>query len=184
MIYLELFLGFLKVGVFTFGGGYAAVPLIRETVVAHGWLDDGRLSDMIAVSESTPGPIMVNMATYIGFTQGGLAGAAISTAAVVLPAFLVVLLLAIFLKEAMRHQGLKAAVDGVKPCVVGLIFATGLYMAAKNIFQPDRSFDPVSLALTAILAAIYYLPRIRKKNVSPIVLIAVAGAAGVLTELI
>ena len=185
MIYLELFLGFLKVGAFTFGGGYAAVPLIRETVISSGWLDDGRLSDMIAVSESTPGPIMVNMATYIGYTQGGVLGAAIATAAVVLPAFTIILILTALMKRAMRYGGLKAAVDGLKPCIVGMILATGIYMAARNVFPADGAFDPVSLALTAVLAAVYFLPRkMFKKSVSPILLILISGAAGILTELL
>ena len=93
MIYLKLFLEFLKIGAFTFGGGYAAIPLIRETVLMNGWMDDAMLSDMIAVSESTPGPVMVNMATYIGSTRGGIIGAVIATLAVVIPAFAFVLLL-------------------------------------------------------------------------------------------
>ena len=87
MIWLALFLGFLRVGAFSFGGAYGAIPLIRDVVISYGWMDDEVLSYMIAVSESTPGPIMVNVATYIGNTQGGLPGAILATAAVVLPAF-------------------------------------------------------------------------------------------------
>lgn len=86
MIYLKLFLTFLKVGLFAFGGGYAAVPLIRETMTAQNWFEDEQLMELIAVSESTPGPIMVNLATYIGAKHGGVLGAAVATTAVVLPA--------------------------------------------------------------------------------------------------
>ena len=93
MIYFDLFIGFLEVGFFSFGGAYVAIPLIRDVVMAHGWLDDEMLSYMIAISESTPGPIMVNMATYVGSEKGGLLGAAIATFAVVLPAFIIILLL-------------------------------------------------------------------------------------------
>ena len=93
MIYLKLFLGFLKVGCFSFGGAYAAIPLIRDVVRGYGWMTEDQLAYMIAVSESTPGPIMVNLATFTGATQAGLAGAALATFAVVLPAFLVILLL-------------------------------------------------------------------------------------------
>ena len=85
MIYIDLFLGFLKVGLFSFGGAYAAIPLIRDVVLYYGWIDDEKLSYMIAVSESTPGPLMVNMATYIGSTMAGLPGAVIATFTVVLP---------------------------------------------------------------------------------------------------
>ncbi|CBK74624.1 Chromate transport protein ChrA [Butyrivibrio fibrisolvens 16/4] len=88
MIYIDLLIGFLEVGLFSFGGAYSAIPLIRDVVRVHAWLDDEMLAYMIAISESTPGPIMVNMATYIGSEKGGLLGAIIATTSVVLPAFL------------------------------------------------------------------------------------------------
>ena len=88
MIYLDLFFGFLKVGCFSFGGAYGAIPLIRDVALSYGWLDDETLAYMIAVSESTPGPIMVNLATYVGSSQAGLGGAVLATLAVVLPSFL------------------------------------------------------------------------------------------------
>ena len=91
MIYWDLLIGFLKVGLFAFGGAYGAIPLIRDVVLAYGWLDDEMLTYMIAVSESTPGPIMVNLATYVGSSKAGLPGALIATAAVVLPSFIIIL---------------------------------------------------------------------------------------------
>ena len=93
MIYLDLLIGFLKVGCFSFGGAYAAIPLIREVVLSYGWVSEEMLTDMIAVSESTPGPIMVNLATYIGSSQAGFPGAVLATLAVVLPAFVIILLI-------------------------------------------------------------------------------------------
>ena len=87
MIYWELLTGFLKVGCFSFGGAYAAIPLIRDVVLSYGWLTDESLTDMIAVSESTPGPIMVNLATYVGASKAGIPGAVIATLASILPAF-------------------------------------------------------------------------------------------------
>ena len=104
MIYLELFLGFLKVGCFAFGGAYGAIPLIRDVVMSYGWLNDETLSYMIAVSESTPGPIMVNLATYIGSSQAGIWGAVIATTAVVLPSFLIILLVTVLLKTALKNK--------------------------------------------------------------------------------
>ena len=104
MIYLELFLGFLKVGCFSFGGAYGAIPLIRDVVMSYGWLDDEMLTYMIAVSESTPGPIMVNLATYVGSNQAGFAGSAIATLAVVLPSFLTILLVTALLKTALKNR--------------------------------------------------------------------------------
>ena len=92
MIYLKLFWDFFKVSCFTFGGAYGAIPLIRDMVLGNGWIAEDQLAYMIAVSESTPGPIMVNLATYIGNTQAGFWGSLIATIAVVLPAYLVILL--------------------------------------------------------------------------------------------
>ncbi len=89
MIYSDLLIGFLKVGLFAFGGAYGAIPLIRDVVLSYGWIDDELLTYMIAVSESTPGPIMVNLATYVGSSQAGFPGALIATTAVVLPSFII-----------------------------------------------------------------------------------------------
>ena len=99
MIYAELFIGFLKVGLYYFGGAYAAIPLIRDVVLSYGWLDDNMLTYMIAVSESTPGPIMVNMATYVGSSRAGFPGALIATLAVVLSSFVIILLIMAVLKK-------------------------------------------------------------------------------------
>ncbi|MCR5040669.1 MAG: chromate transporter [Clostridia bacterium] len=182
MIYLKLFLEFLKIGAFTFGGGYAAVPLIRETVLSNGWMDDAMLSDMIAVSESTPGPIMVNMATYIGSSQGGLPGAAIATAAVVLPAFLFVLVLMKVMKRAMTNAGFRSAMGTLKPCIAGIILSTGAFMALKNVIGPVQAPVPdiKALILTAFLAVVWFASKkLFKNGISPILLIVIAGAAGI-----
>ena len=132
MIYLELFLGFLWVGCFAFGGAYAAIPLIRDTVLSYGWLNDEQLTYMIAVSESTPGPIMINLATYIGSEQGGILGAALATIAVALPAFLLILLIMIVLKNILKNRYVQATLGGLQPCIIGIILIlTGVYMVNK-----------------------------------------------------
>ena len=105
---------FLEVGLFSFGGAYAAIPLIRDVVLAHGWMDDEMLSYMIAVSESTPGPIMVNLATYVGSNKGGLLGAVIATTAVMLPAFFIILFIMAFAKSLIKNPYLKATLRGLK----------------------------------------------------------------------
>ncbi|MBR2590497.1 MAG: chromate transporter [Clostridia bacterium] len=182
MIYLELFLAFLKVGCFSFGG-YAAIPIVRESVLAHAWMDEARFADLIALSESSPGPIMVNLATYVGSVQGGFLGALIATAAVVLPAFVIVLILMKIMKNALKNKGLQASVDAIKPCVVGLIFATGVYMLFKNILGgfPPQAVDFKALGLCAVLALIYFgAKKIFKNGISPILLIFLSAAAGVL----
>ena len=176
MIYLELFFGFLKVGCFTFGGGYGAVALIRDVVLSNGWLSEEMLTYMIAVSESTPGPIMVNMATYIGSSQAGFWGAAVATLAVVLPSFFIMLLVSTLLAAVIKNKYVQAVLRGLKPCVVGIVLATGIWMTAKN-FVPG--FDLRAIVLTALLAAISPLwKKFRKKKLSPMALIAISAVLG------
>lgn len=182
MIYLELFLGFLEVGLFSFGGAYAAIPLIRDVVLAHGWMTDEALSYMIAVSESTPGPIMVNLATYVGSDQGGILGAAIATFAVVLPAFFIILLLMAAFNVLLKNRWFSAALGGLKPCIIGIVLATGAFMLIANTFDLRGSLQPdiIAVALSAILAAVMFGPRLAGKKTSPIALIAVAAALGII----
>ena len=181
MIYLELFVGFLKVGCFAFGGAYGAIPLIRDIVLSYGWLSDEMLTYMIAVSESTPGPIMVNLATYVGSSQAGLLGSAIATFAVVLPSFIIILLITILLKTLLKNSYVQAVLQGFKPCMIGIILATGAYMIWKNgfIFQ-DGTLSIRPLLLTIMLGAVYFGSRkIRKGGISPIQLICLAAVAGI-----
>ncbi len=183
MILLELLVGFLKIGFFSFGGAYSAIPLIREVVLSYGWIEEEKLSYMIAVSESTPGPIMVNMATYIGSTKGGVAGALIATAAVVLPAFLIVIVLTLLLKNAVKNGAVQSMLGSLKACVAGIILATGVYMILINCIGSvtSVSVDVAAIVMTAVLGAVYIGSRKTVKNgISPIVLICLAGAAGVL----
>ena len=181
MIFLELFLGFLKVGCFSFGGAYAAIPLIRDVVLSYGWLDDEMLTYMIAVSESTPGPIMVNMATYVGSSQGGLLGAFIATFAVVLPAFIIILLIMVLLKTALKNPYVQAVLGGLKPCVIGIILAMGAYMILKNgIIVEENAPALRPLILTLVLGAIYFgSKKMWKGGVSPILLIILSAVAGI-----
>ena len=181
MICLELFLGFLKVGLFAFGGAYGAIPLIRDVVLSYGWLDDEMLTGMIAVSESTPGPIMVNLATYVGASQSGLPGALIATTAVVLPSFAIILLITALLKRALQNPYVQAVLRGVKPCIIGIILATGVYMIARHCLgRPGAlSFDPKATVLTAFLAAVYFgSGKVLRRGVSPVGLIGLGALAG------
>lgn len=181
MIYLELFIGFLKVGLFAFGGGYGAIPLIRDVVLSYGWMSDEMLTNMIAVSESTPGPIMVNLATYAGSTQGGPIGAAVATFAVVLPAFIIILLVMIILKNIMQNKYFGAILGGMKPCIIGIILATGCYMIVSSCFLSLKSFSPdiTVIIITAALSLVYFGSKaIMKKGVSPIMLIVISACVG------
>ncbi|MCR5120765.1 MAG: chromate transporter [Lachnospiraceae bacterium] len=182
MIYLDLLLGFLQVGFFSFGGGYAAIPLIRDIVLAYGWLDDELLTNMIAVSESTPGPIMVNMATYVGSVKGGILGAMIATAAVVLPAFVIILLIMILLKKLLQNKFVRAALSGLKPCIIGIILATGILMIIRTCgIWPAGETDVTTICLTFVMAIIYFGSRkILKKGIRPIMLICLSAIAGLI----
>ena len=183
MIYLDLFIGFLKVGLFAFGGGYAAVPVIRDVVLSYGWTQEDMLTYMIAVSESTPGPIMVNLATYVGSSQAGFPGAVVATTAVALPAFVIILLIMVVLKKLLSNPYFQSVLEGLKPCIIGIILATGLYMVLQQCFGNIRelSLKPISLIMTLVLAGIYFGSRkIMKKGLSPIGLIALSALAGIL----
>ena len=181
MILLDLFIGFLKVGCFAFGGAYGSIPLIRDIVLSYGWIDEEMLTYMIAVSESTPGPIMVNLATYVGSSQAGLAGSLIATAAVVLPSFVIIILVTALLKTFLKTPWVQAVLRGLKPCMVGIILATGLFMMYRNglvVTKGNITLRP--LLLTAVLTAVYFGSRkIQKGGMSPIALICLAALAGI-----
>ena len=177
MIYLDLLIGFLEVGFFSFGGAYAAIPLIRDVVLAHGWMDEEMVAYMIAISESTPGPIMVNMATYVGSVKGGIPGAMIATTAVVFPAFLIILLI----MKALQNKYVKAALGGLKPCIIGIILSTGILMIIRNCnISLKAKPDVLTIGLSCVLAAVYFGSRkFIKKGISPIMLICVSALVGV-----
>ena len=178
MIYLKLFLSFLYVGCFAFGGGYGAVPLVRDVVLSHGWMTETELSYMIAIGESTPGPIMVNMATYVGQTQGGIFGAFLATFGAILPAFVIVLLVMFVFEKVMSSRITQAALKGLKPCIIGIILATGIFMTYENL----APFTDVRiLALTGVLGITFFGMRyVLKKKFSPIMLILISACLGMI----
>lgn len=179
MIGLDLFAGFLRVGCFAFGGAYGAIPLIRDVVRSYGWLTDEQLAYMIAVSESTPGPIMVNLATYVGSSQAGLAGAAVATLAVVLPSFLIILLVTAVMRAVIRNAGVQAVLRGLKPCVIGIVLATGGYMTVSNCMTPG-GISARDAVLTAALALLMFGPvRPGKKKKSSVSLILISAVLGI-----
>lgn len=185
MIFLELFLSFLKIGAVSFGGGYGMIPLIRETVLAHGWLTEDRFLELIAVSESTPGPLAVNMATFIGSSQGGVPGALCATLGVILPSFLILLLIAAALKNLMKYRAVQAALEGLRPAVAGLICATAVIMILSQLlgitsYTSGFAFDwrqTVIFAAVALVALVR--KKLRKKDTSPILLILLSAVLGI-----
>lgn len=186
MILLELFLTFLKIGALSFGGGMGMISLIREEVIGHGWMTEAELLNMIAVAESTPGPIAVNIATFIGAGEGGIAGAVLATLGVVLPSFVIILLIAALMRNLLKYEGVKAFLGGVRPCVIGLILAVAVTLGLSTLFGIGKIGDAISvdtkgIAIFAAVAAVgTFLGRIRKKPTSPIVLILFSAVLGML----
>lgn len=190
MIYLELFLGFLIVGCFSFGGAYGAIPLIKDVVLSYGWASDEMFTYFVAVSESTPGPIMVNLATYIGSSQGGFWGAIIATLAVVMPSFLIIVLIVTVLKKVLDYPFVQACLNAIGPCVIGIIFATGIAMIGENILPEWRKnlmggvfleVDFMALLIMAVLLLVSYVYKKKKKKpLPPIRLIMVAAVLGMI----
>lgn len=185
-MYLKLFLTFLQIGAFSFGGGYGMISLIREKVLEHGWLTEEELLNIIAVAESTPGPIAVNMATFVGSSQGGILGAILATLGVVLPSFIIILLIAALIRNLLKYAGVKAFLGGIRPCIVGLILATAITMFMKVAIGFIRFESPISpdfkgIIIFAILIAIAIIGKqIFKKKPSPILMILISAMLGIL----
>lgn len=185
MIYLELFLTFLKVGAVSFGGGYGMISLLEEEVLAHGWMGQESFLNFIAVSESTPGPIAINMATFIGSSQGGLLGSFLSTLGVVLPSFIIILVIVSVLQNLLKYAGVNAFLGGVRPCVAGLITATALTMILSTVFGVEniksvQAFDYKNVVIFLCIAALSFgYKKITKKKISPILLIVFSAILGI-----
>ena len=176
MIYFELFWTFFKIGLFTFGGGYAMLPLIQSEVLAHGWLSTAEIVDFIAVSESTPGPFAVNIATYVGSITGGLGGAACATLGVALPSLVVMLIVARFYERFRDSRVVEGAMSGLRPAVIGLIGAS-LLSLGRNVFFPNGWALTPELAVSAGIFALTAYLAFKKKH--PILLIGLSAALGV-----
>ncbi|MBQ9514137.1 MAG: chromate transporter [Clostridia bacterium] len=191
---LDLFLTFLKIGAISFGGGYGMISVLKDEVLKKGWLTYHELMNFIAVSESTPGPIAINMATFIGYFKGyslfgtvlgGFLGALIATCAVVLPAFIIMLIIVSLIKNLLKFKGVQAFLSGVRPVVIGLIIATGLSMILAVIFGITKisggfSFDFKSLIIITIIFIVWLTYKlIKKKNISPILLIVISAPLGI-----
>ncbi len=186
MILLKLFLTFLKIGAVSFGGGYGMISLIRDDCLANGWLTEAELLNFIAVSESTPGPIAVNMATFVGSSQRGILGSFVATLGVVLPSFIIILLISSVFTKLLKYAGVKAVLNGIRPAIIALILGTAFTMflslgfGIENIYtSPD--IDYRALVIFAVICAVSFLySKWKKKSFSPILLIVISGALGVL----
>ncbi|MFV0516196.1 MAG: chromate transporter [Aminipila sp.] len=140
MIYLTLFLTFFKIGIFSFGGGLAMLPLIFQTVQSFGFMSAEEFSNLVALSQVTPGPVAVNAATFVGFSFAGIIGAICATFGVALPSFLLIIVVIRFLDKFSENQGLEAAFKGIRPATVGLIAAAAVFVGETSLINKEESF--------------------------------------------
>lgn len=181
MIYLKLFIAFFKIGLFTFGGGYAMLPLIEESVVSHGWLDSSDLVNFIAVSESTPGPFAINISTYVGSEVGGFLGAFFSTLGVVTPSFFIILLVAKFYEKFKKSLAVKGCMNGLKPAVIGLIGAAVISIGHTVFFPTHIGLEALcSPSFLISLGILSLMTFISFKNAHPILIVALSAALGIM----
>lgn len=190
-IYLDLFLTFLSIGAFTFGGGYAMLPLIQNAVLEKGWLTEEAIVNFIAVSESTPGPFAINIATYVGMETGrangslglfgGFLGSACATLGVVVPSFVVILIVARIYKKFQESKIVKGCMNGLRPTVIGLI-AGAVLTIGQTVFFPDgfsiANINPYNFIVSLIICLIGIF-LIFKKKVHPIILVVVSAVLGI-----
>lgn len=185
-ILLDLFLTFFKIGIVSFGGGYAMIPLLTDEVLTHGWMQSEQILNFIAVAESTPGPIAINMATFVGASQGGILGAMLATLGMVLPSFIIILIIASVIKGLLKFAGVKAFLNGIRPVVVGLIIATAISMFLTVILSLETvyssvSFDWKALVIFLTVVIVHFVhKKVRKKVISPILLIIISAILGMI----
>ena len=187
MIYLRLFYEFFKAGLFAVGGGMATLPFLYDISDSTGWFTHSQLADMVAVSESTPGPIGVNMATYVGYTTGGIPGAVIATLGIIAPSIIIILLIAKALKAFRRNKYVDAGFYGLRPCSVGLIAAAGVLVLKLALFNTELYqstgvltdlFNFKAIALAAVLLVLTrYVKKL--KDLHPIFFIAASAVVGI-----
>ena len=172
MIYLQLFLEFFHIGLFSFGGGYATIPFLYHIAETREWYTAQQLTDMIAVSSITPGPVGVNVATFAGYTTSGILGSVIATASVVLPSLIIVIIVSKLLEQFKHNEYVKSIIYCLKPAGSGLLAAVGV-----NMFLNE--FNPAGLVLFLILFGM----TVKKKH-DPLVYLGISAAAGLVIYLV
>lgn len=184
MIYLQLFLSFLQVGLFSIGGGYAAMPLIQDQIVeAHGWLSMNEFADLITIAEMTPGPIAVNSATFVGIRIAGIGGAVVATFGCILPSLIIVSLLAFIY---YRYKGLKlleVILSSLRAAVVALILAAGIDLLKTAVFHAEAvNLENFDLIGGVLFLAAFVILRIKKWN--PVLVMSLCGVVGLVFNLV
>ncbi len=180
MIYLQLFYTFFKIGLFGFGGGYAMLSMIQgEVVTRYDWVSTQEFTDIVAISQSTPGPIGMNAATYVGFTAtGSIWGSVIATFAVVLPSFILMLTISKFFLKYQKHPAVEAVFSGLRPAVVGLLASAALVlMNVENFGSPTD--DTYTFVISIIIFLVAFIGT-KKYHANPILMIIACGIAGLI----
>ena len=178
MIYLQLFYTFFKIGLFGFVGGYAMLSMIQgEVVTRYGWLTAQEFTDIVAISQMTPGPIGINAATYVGFTAtGSVLGSILATFAVILPSFILMLTISKFFLKYQKHPVVEAVFSGLRPAVVGLLASAALVLMTNENFGSPTN-DTYQFIVSVVIFLIAFIGT-RKYKVNPILMILACGLAG------
>lgn len=188
MIYLRLFIEFFFTGLFSVGGGLATLPFLYDMSARTGWFTSSQLADMIAVSESTPGPIGVNMATYVGYTTGGIPGAIIATLGLICPAIVIIMLIAKVLEQFRQNKTVDSVFYGLRPCSVALIASAGFLVIKIALFNIEKFaasgalmslFNFKAIALAAVLLVLTRWVK-QTKDLHPIVFIGLSALVGII----
>ena len=180
MIFLQLFYTFFKIGLFGFGGGYAMLSMIQgEVVTRYEWLSTQEFTDIVAISQMTPGPIGINCATYVGFTAtGSVWGSVLATFAVMLPSFILMLTISKFFLKYQKHPVVEAVFSGLRPAVVGLLASAALVLMTKENFSSPTE-DLYTFIISCIIFIVAFVGT-RRYNISPIAMIIGCGLAGLI----
>ena len=195
MIYIKLFYNFLVVGLFSFGGAYSAIPLVMEVGKSFDVLNKDMLADFIAISESTPGSIGVNLATFVGATVAGVPGAIVATLAEVIPAFAIMLIITLFLKDFLKKDNMKEVLAIIRPCVIGMIMSVGIYMVfssfklgtllySRNLPTFDLEMQKMLIIFIVLTIICIIYRKIKQKSLGAIYLIIIGAILGITINLI
>lgn len=179
MINLKLFLEFFKIGLFAIGGGLVTIPFLYDLAYKTTWFDPSLIPDMIAISESTPGPLGVNMATYTGFSVGGVISGIIATLGLVTPSIIIILIVSKFLEKFKQNKTVKNVFYGLRASVIGLIASIGIDILGETLLLPN-SF---TLKLKESLLFLIILILMQKNKVHPVSFILISGLAGIILKL-
>ena len=185
MIYIKLIISFMKIGLFSFGGGYAMIPLIQKEIESHGWLSASEFVDIIAIAEMTPGPIAVNSATFVGYKAAGIIGGLVATIGVAIPSLILILIISKHFFRFQNHPLNKTIFYGLRPVIVGLIFSAAVFVARTTFMKQCPIWDNL-LSLFAVIdfksifIFLLSLVALDKFRVNPILVILASGVLGVI----